>query len=180
MRRVVTFDRVAAAGYLNGELIVHRYRLIRLVFVVSLIAIGASAQAQTPSKKRPTVRPAHSLVIPGDSSRAASAGVSARIRSLLDTATTTLDRLEVHQTSLAPGGSPHPPHRHIHDEMMLVERGTLEVTQEGVVRHAGPGSLIFQSSNELHGLKNVGADSAVYWVIAIYPRDLADSSRRRR
>ena len=176
MRRIVTFNRVSAE---YAELTVHRYRFITLVFVVSLIAIEAGAQAPA-SEKRPSVRPVHSLVIPGDSSRTTSASVSARVRSLLDTATTTLDRLEVHQTSLAPGGSPHPPHRHIHDEMMLVERGTLEVTQEGVVRHAGPGALIFQSSNELHGLKNVGADTAVYWVIAIYPRDLADSSRRRR
>jgi hypothetical protein len=44
---------------------------------------------------------------------------------------------------------------------------------------AGPGSLILQSSNELHGLTNVGADTAVYWVIAIYPRDLRDSTDRR-
>jgi len=63
---------------------------------------------------------------------------------------------------------------------MLVEHGTLEVTQEGAVRQASAGSLIFQASNELHGLKNVGADTAVYWVIAIYPRELADSSRNRR
>ena len=90
------------------------------------------------------------------------------------------DRLEIHQTTLAPGGSPHSPHRHAHDEMMLVERGTLEVTQEGVVKKAGPGSLIFQSSNELHGLRNVGADTAVYWVIAIYPHQLPDTSPRRR
>ena len=158
---------------------VYTRRFITLLAVASLIAIGASAQAPV-AEKRSSVRPAHSLVIPGDSSRAISSSVSARIRSLLDTATTTLDRLEVHQTSLAPGGSPHQPHRHAHDEMMLVEHGTLEVTQEGVVKRAGPGSLILQSSNELHGLKNVSAGTAVYWVIAIYPRDLADSSRRRR
>lgn len=154
------------------------YRLITLACVAS-VAVQAGAQIPA-SEKGPTARPTHSLVIPGDSSRGNSSSASARIRSLLDTATTTLERLEVHQTSLAPGGSPHPPHRHVHDEMMLVERGTLEVTQEGVVKNAGPGSLIFQSSNELHGLRNVGADTAVYWVIAIYPRYLAASSRRRR
>ena len=157
---------------------VNNHRLITLACLAS-VAFQASLQAQG-SGKGPTLSPSHSLVIPGDSSRGISSSVSARIRSLLDTATTTLERLEVHQTSLAPGGSPHPPHRHVHDEMMLVERGTLEVSQEGVVKRAGPGSLIFQSSNELHGLKNVGLDTAVYWVIAIYPRDLADSSRHRR
>ena len=126
--------------------------------------------AQTPdSLHHHPVAPAHSLIVAGDSARATSAGVSARIRSLLDTTTITLDRLEVHQTTLAPGGSPHPPHRHAHEEMMLVERGTLEVTQEGAVRTAKAGALIFEASGELHGLRNIGADTAVYWVIAIYP-----------
>ena len=147
--------------------------------VVSASAIPAAAQVHSAPEKK--VGPAaHSLVISGDTARARSSGVAAQIRSLLDTTTRTLDRLEVHQTSLPPGGSPHPPHRHAHEELMLVERGTLEVTQESVVRQAGPGSLIFQASNELHGLKNVSVDTAVYWVIAIYPRDLVNSSRQRR
>jgi len=150
-----------------------------LGLVVSASAIPAAAQVQSAPEKK--VSPAaHSLVITADTARARSSGVAAQIRSLLDTTTRTLDRLEVHQTSLPPGGSPHPPHRHAHEELMLVERGTLEVTQESAVRQAGAGSLIFQASNELHGLKNVGTDTAVYWVIAIYPRDLADSSRRHR
>jgi hypothetical protein len=118
-----------------GELIVRRYCFLRLVCVAGLVAIEARAQAPA-SEKGPSVSPARSLVIPGDSSRATSASVSARIRSLLDTATTTLERLEIHQTSLVPGGSPHPPHRHLHDELMLVEHGTLEVTQERGTRRA--------------------------------------------
>lgn len=150
-----------------------------MAFVMSASAVPASAQNQSAPEKKANPA-AHSLVISGDTARARSSGVAAQIRSLLDTTTRTLDRLEVHQTSLPPGGSPHPPHRHAHEELMLVERGTLEVTQESAVRHAGPGSLIFEASNELHGLKNVGADTAVYWVIAIYPRDLADSSQRSK
>jgi quercetin dioxygenase-like cupin family protein len=122
--------------------------------------------------------PTHSLVVAGDSARGRSAGVAAQIRSLLDTSTITLDRLEVHKTSLAPGASPHPPHRHPHEELMLVERGTLEVLQEGAVHRATTGALIFEASNELHGLKNIGADTATYWVIAIYPRDLTRRSAR--
>jgi quercetin dioxygenase-like cupin family protein len=155
----------------------------RLAIVMALVAtasaIPAAAQIRTAPEKK-TNAPAHSLVIAGDTARARSSGVAAQIRSLLDTTTRTLDRLEVHQTLLPPGGSPHPPHRHAHEELMLVERGTLEVTQESEVRRAGPGSLILQASNELHGLKNVGADTAIYWVIAIYPRDLADSSQHRK
>lgn len=139
--------------------------------LVSATCITRLAAQVTPdSVHQHTIPPAHSLVVAGDSARATSAGVSASIRSLLDTTTSTLDRLEVHKTTLAPGGSPHPPHRHAHEEMMLVERGTLEVTQEGAVRTAKAGALIFEASRELHGLRNVGVDTAVYWVIAIYPR----------
>jgi quercetin dioxygenase-like cupin family protein len=101
------------------------------------------------------------------------------MRSILDTATSTLRRLEVHFTTLVPGASPHAAHRHAHEELILVERGTLEVMQEGVVRRAGPGSLILEAANELHGLRNAGADTAFYWVIAIYPRDLLVSAARR-
>jgi quercetin dioxygenase-like cupin family protein len=146
-------------------------RVALVACLCTVLAARASAQNQ-PSTRPQGTRPAHSLVIAGDSSRATSAGVLAQFRSLLDSTTITLDRLEVHKTSLAPGASPHPPHRHAHEELMLVERGTLEATQEGVTRIATPGALIFEASNELHGLKNVGSDTATYWVIAIYPRDL--------
>ena len=141
---------------------------------------GRVADAQVAPRAGNISTPAHSLVIPGDSSRGASADRAVRMRSLLDTVTTTLRRLEVHRTTLPPGASPHAPHRHAHEELMLVERGTLEVLQEGAIRHAGAGSLILQAANELHGLRNAGADTAVYWVIAIYPKDLADSTVRRR
>lgn len=154
---------------------------IFLVGVATLVFVrsdGAGAQ-DLPKSSGFTGALAHSLVISGDSGRVRE-GASIRVRSILDTATTTLSRLEVHVSTLAPGGSPHPPHRHPHEELMLIERGTLEVTQEGVVRRAGPGALILQGSNELHGLRNVGRDTATYWVIAIYPRDLRPDSSVRR
>ena len=140
---------------------------------------GRVADAQV-APNAGNIPPAHSLVIPGDFSRGPSPDRAVRMRPLLDTVTTTLRRLEVHRTTLPPGASPHAPHRHAHEELMLVERGTLEVLQEGAIRHAGAGSLILQAANELHGLRNAGADTAVYWVIAIYPKDLADSTVRRR
>jgi mannose-6-phosphate isomerase-like protein (cupin superfamily) len=146
--------------------------------VAPIVAAGAQAQPTVAGKSNaPLVT--HSLVIPGDSARGIGRDASVRMRSILDTATSTLRRLEVHFTTLVPGASPHAAHRHAHEELMLVERGTLEVTQEGAVRRAGPGSLILEAANELHGLRNAGADTAFYWVIAIYPRDLPDSAARR-
>ncbi|AHG88018.1 hypothetical protein J421_0481 [Gemmatirosa kalamazoonensis] len=38
------------------------------------------------------------------------------------------------------------------------------------MRRAPAGSLIFEASNELHGVRNVGADTAVYYVIRPMPK----------
>jgi quercetin dioxygenase-like cupin family protein len=93
-------------------------------------------------------------------------------RSLVDTATAILAKLEMHETTLQPGESPHPPHRHAHEELMIVRSGTVEVLQAGVTRKAGPGSVIFMASNELHGLRNPGPEPATYLVVRIDPHDL--------
>jgi XRE family transcriptional regulator, regulator of sulfur utilization len=97
----------------------------------------------------------------------------------VDTATANLSRLEMHVTTLAPGASPHPPHRHPHEELMIVQSGRLDALQGGVVRRAGPGAVIFEASNELHGLHNPGPDSATYVVIRIDPPGLASPDRAR-
>ena len=126
---------------------------------------GAAAQA-TPARPplRSAVFPAHTGRV-----RVTTVGV---FRALVDTVTSNLSRLEIHVTTLAPGEAPHPPHRHAHEELMIVRSGTLEVFQNGATRHAGAGAVIFEASNELHGLRNPGPDSATYVVIRIDPHDL--------
>lgn len=75
--------------------------------------------------------------------------------------------LEVHITNLPPGGAPHPAHRHVHEEMILVQEGTMEVTISGKSTRLGAGSVAFVHSNELHGWRNVGDTRAQYFVVAI-------------
>src|SRR5581483_10820503 len=75
--------------------------------------------------------------------------------------------VEMHLTELAPGLAPHAPHKHVHEEMVLVQRGTIEVTIEGKSTRLTPGSIGFVASNEMHGWKNVGTDRAQYFVIAL-------------
>jgi len=75
--------------------------------------------------------------------------------------------IEAHETSLAPGGMPHPPHHHSHEEMFLVREGTIEVTISGKASRLGPGGVAYIASNEEHGIKNVGAAHAQYFVIAL-------------
>ena len=49
-------------------------------------------------------------------------------RAILDGTTHSNDHMEVHETTLAPGSSPHPPHQHAHEELFLMMQGTLAVT----------------------------------------------------
>ncbi|HEV7892005.1 MAG TPA: cupin domain-containing protein [Pyrinomonadaceae bacterium] len=79
--------------------------------------------------------------------------------------TATLDELELHVTTLNPGVSSHPPHKHPNEELVIVKEGTVEALVNGELKKAGPGSVIFNASNELHALKNVGTTPATYHVI---------------
>lgn len=88
-------------------------------------------------------------------------------RPVLDGMTHAGCALEVHLTSLPPGGMPHPPHHHVHEEMLLVQEGTMEVTIMGKKARLGPGSVGFVHSNEEHGWQNVGDTRAQYFVVAI-------------
>jgi quercetin dioxygenase-like cupin family protein len=86
-------------------------------------------------------------------------------RKFFQAPTATLDELECHVTTLNPGESPHPPHQHPDEELIIVKEGTVESLVNGEVRKVGPGSVIFQASNQMHGIRNVGEGPATYHVI---------------
>ena len=94
---------------------------------------------------------------------------NAEIRDVLKGKLATSESLEVHETTLQPGGAPHPPHHHVHSEMWLIREGTVEITVDGTSYRLGPGSVGFVHSNDEHGIKNVGTTPATYFVVAIGP-----------
>jgi len=96
---------------------------------------------------------------------AAKATAVGEMRSFFTMQTATLDQLEVHETTLNPGKSPHPPHKHPNEEMLVIRQGTVEALVKGEWKRVGPGSVIFNASNQLHGIRNVGSEPAVYTVI---------------
>lgn len=87
------------------------------------------------------------------------------VRSFFSSPTATLENLELHVTTLNPGESPHPPHKHPNEELIIIRQGTVETLSNGSWIRVGPGSVIFNGSNQLHGFKNVGAEPAVYHVV---------------
>jgi hypothetical protein len=53
------------------------------------------------------------------------AGGENRTRAVLNGSTHKGSAVEVHVTELGPGMAPHAPHRHLHEEMVLVQYGEL-------------------------------------------------------
>lgn len=88
-------------------------------------------------------------------------------RDIVTAPTVTFHNLSLHATTLNPGETPHAPHRHADEEIIIVKEGTLEATVDGVTRSCGTGSIFFFGSNKLHGLKNIGTAPATYYVLRI-------------
>jgi XRE family transcriptional regulator, regulator of sulfur utilization len=49
--------------------------------------------------------------------------------------------------------------------VIILHQGALEVFSNGTTTRVGSGSVIFNGSNQLHGLKNVGTEPTIYYVI---------------
>ena len=75
--------------------------------------------------------------------------------------------IDLHETELAPGEAPHPPHHHVHEEMIIIREGAMEVTISGKTSQLGPGSVAYVASGEEHGWRNVGKTRARYMVMAL-------------
>jgi quercetin dioxygenase-like cupin family protein len=90
-----------------------------------------------------------------------------RSRAVLNGKTRSGYAIEMHHTELGPGLAPHAPHQHVHEEIVVVREGTLEVTIKDAVSTLGPGGLAYIASNEFHGWKNVGDTQAHYLVITL-------------
>jgi quercetin dioxygenase-like cupin family protein len=87
------------------------------------------------------------------------------VRKVVQEPTATLDELEIHITTLNPGETPHPPHQHPDEELLIVKEGTVEALVNGQTKRVGPGSIIFQAANQPHSIRNVGDSPATYHVI---------------
>jgi mannose-6-phosphate isomerase-like protein (cupin superfamily) len=90
-----------------------------------------------------------------------------KTRAILDGETHSGFPVEVHETELPGGGSPHAPHRHVNEEMFLVQDGLVDVFVEGKTTRLTAGSVLYVNSNELHGVSNPGPNRSRYFVVAL-------------
>ncbi len=88
------------------------------------------------------------------------------VRTFFRSQTATLDELECHVTTLNPGEASHPPHKHPEEEVIIIKEGTLEALVNGEKKKVGPGSVVFQASNQMHAIRNAGKTPATYHVIS--------------
>lgn len=75
--------------------------------------------------------------------------------------------LEMHETILGPGKETHAPHKHEHEEIVVVFEGTAETYLEGKTETAEAGSVIYFGSNQLHSVRNSGTTPCRYYVIEL-------------
>jgi mannose-6-phosphate isomerase-like protein (cupin superfamily) len=70
---------------------------------------------------------------------------------------------------LDPGKSPHPPHTHAEEEVMIVESGHGEIVCDGKTTEVGPGSVMYTTPNAPHGIVNTGDTPIVFYFIKWAP-----------
>ena len=139
---------------------------------VALIAASATVCLATAANEQPPVM--QSSVFDWNAIPARQTNVGF-VRSFFKAPTATLRELELHVTSLNPGQASHPPHQHSNEELVIVKEGNVEALVNGEWKRVGPGSVIFNASNQLHGLRNVGSTPATYHVINWYSPAPANS-----
>lgn len=149
----------------NARMLTRRQMIAAAIALVATATVVALAQ----TSPKPLM---HSSVFSWNSFKVETTKTGAR-RACFDARTALLDQLECHITTLNPGEVPHVAHKHAEEELLIVKEGVLEVMQNGQTNRVAAGGIIFQASNEMHGLRNVGTNQAVYYVIKIYPHDPA-------
>jgi quercetin dioxygenase-like cupin family protein len=131
------------------------------VMAAGLAAAGVAAAA-TGSAQAPVLR---STAITWAEIQSREATNGGRSRAIVRSPTATLEELESHVTTLAPGQDSHPPHRHPQEELVILKEGTLDARLEGKVTRVDAGGFVFLASNEEHSVTNVGKTPATYYVV---------------
>jgi mannose-6-phosphate isomerase-like protein (cupin superfamily) len=131
-----------------------------LSFLLPMLAAGAQAQQTAPVETMTSrAYPTDQIPYKGDDKK--------RSREFFLAQTHSGFKIEMHETNLGPGIEAHPPHRHIHEEIMVVTAGSLEANMDGVKTTVPAGSVLVFGSNKPHNVRNPGTVTAKYYVIEL-------------
>jgi mannose-6-phosphate isomerase-like protein (cupin superfamily) len=120
---------------------------------------GIAVQAQT--KKAP---PMTSAAIEWNSVEAKT-NATGSSRKFFEGATTNLEGLECHASTLNPGATNHVILQRPNDEIIIVKEGTIEAFVGDKWVRVGPGSVIFNAANVPQSMRNPGDVPATYHVV---------------
>jgi quercetin dioxygenase-like cupin family protein len=128
-----------------------------LGLAIALVPLSLFAQAPAPAT------PLGSTVFKWEDLKVKPTGNGER-RDVTDRPSATFEVFESHITTLLPGRMSHAPHQHAREELIILRDGTLDVSLNGKISRAGPGSVLFFASNDFHNVTNVGDTPATYFV----------------
>lgn len=66
---------------------------------------------------------------------------------------------------LRPGLEPHPIHKHVDEEVMIVTAGEGEIHCAGKTTKVGPGSVMYTGPNAPHGITNTGKEDLTFYFV---------------
>jgi len=69
-----------------------------------------------------------------------------------------------------PRKSPHPPHVHPEEEILIVASGHGEIFCEGKTTQVGPGSVMFSAANVPHSITNGGDEPLTFYFLKWLPK----------
>lgn len=80
------------------------------------------------------------------------------------------ESMQVGRFLLNPGTEPHPPHRHVDEELLIVSKGIGEMYTNGKTYPIKPGAVMYCDPNVEHGIKNTGAQPIEFYWVKYIPR----------
>ena len=87
-----------------------------------------------------------------------------------DAPTSQCSTLVTGQFIIDPGKTPHAPHVHPEEEVLIVASGHGEIFCDGKTTPVGPGSVMFSAPNVAHGITNTGAEPLTFYFMKWLPK----------
>jgi mannose-6-phosphate isomerase-like protein (cupin superfamily) len=136
--------------------------------LAALTVAGGDAEAQTPPSGRlTTAELSKSRVLRFKDLPVVTLDNGGVQRRVMSGTLPTGEFIEIHETVLPAGKTPHAPHHHPNSEWLFIQSGTLEYDDNGTTVPVGPGDIVFSASNVSHGLNNIGTTDATYIVFSV-------------